>query len=58
MKDVSEKEKAFVRDDYDNWNMFEIYVVGGLLLVPRLSSFIVFTFLHYCVLKVVTSLER
>lgn len=57
VKEIKEEEKAFVRDDYNEWNLYEIYIVGGVLLVPRLLMFLVMTFLHYCVVKVVVSVE-
>jgi hypothetical protein len=58
VKDISEKEKAFLRDDYDNWNIFEIYFVGILLLFPRFMGFLIFTFLHSIIVKFVTFFEK
>ena len=57
VKDISEKEKPFLRDDYENWNYFEIYVVGILLLFPRLMCFFIFTFCHSMIVNFVNLFE-
>ncbi len=54
--EASKDELPFVRDDYHSWNTPLMVITAAFLLVPRCLLFLVATFCHYLVVKVVVVL--
>lgn len=51
--DTSKDELPFVRDDYHKWNTTLMVFMGAFFLLPRCLIFLIATFCHYLVVKVV-----
>jgi hypothetical protein len=56
--EANPKEESFVRNDYSTWNVIEMCITGGLLLVIRITIFLTATLCHYLVVKAVVMIHK